>query len=533
MTPLWNQKHQKIVPSTFLSFFSFSSDATTDTVRDNELETEIIAIKASLDQSRYRTRLAVVLVGDESTGSAFNASDLEQRIENIRKSARLDSNNAFFLPIDVPRTGLAGFTESVLSSLRPQCTEYYRDLTRHARRKRDKGTSMRNPSQSLPKLGWIYRYEYKLGIFAELRNEMDVAERHHAAAWDALCDSQGPFESLSSWSPRWDEARMLSDAASIRLIRCQLSIGLPNSAVKTWRNHLRKMHDLVSRKGKGLLSYGWQAWYSRWARVMATLVTDSGIFKEGRKSMDEESDTRDEVSKWVYAARERFVQPDQALDPWEYLHHVGYWYLLSSVHTKKRRELALAIPEEDRVPPGQSPASQVARRYEAYDTYLCLHPHEEYQHENGEENVHSLELISTLGAGAREFSDRDQHRMADYLRVELCRELMRMGKHREAASLLKPMWKRNRWRPGSWNPLTREIAIVLHECATALGNGTLQIATLWELSSSGNSNILHHSPSESQYMLFLTHINLRVWHSLSDRKIDGTPRVVSSVLVKG
>lgn len=493
MTPLWNEKHQRVVPCVFLSFFHLTSEANVDTNRDGQLKSEIAALKASIDQSRYRTRLAIILVGDESAASAFNASDLDSRIENIRKSVRLDSSNAFYLPMETPSTEFVTFASSVLSSLRPQCTEYYRDLTRHARRKRDKGSSssfaswnMKSPSQGLPKLAWICRYEYKLGIFAEFRSEMDVAERHYAAAWDALCDSQGPFESLSSWSPRWDESRLLADAASIRLIRCQLSISLTNSAVKSWRNHRRKMFDLVTMKGKGTSNYGWEAWEARWARIMAELTVETGTLASSRSSTDSTDETMAKPANQVFAPKERFIQPDQTLDPWEYLHHVGYWFALSAFHTKRRRDLAQAISEEDRTPPGRSPASQIARQNETYDSYLCPQPHEEFQFSPREENVHSVEMISTLGRGTREFSDRDQHRMADCLRVKLCRELIEMDKYQEALSLLKPMWMGTRWRQEQWWSLVQEISNALHECAIALNDETLQIGTLWELSSSGN-----------------------------------------------
>ena len=37
------------------------------------------------------------------------------------------------------------------------------------------------------------------------------------------------------------------------------------------------MRDLIDRRGKGSATYGWAAWESRWAQIMAELVQRAGL----------------------------------------------------------------------------------------------------------------------------------------------------------------------------------------------------------------------------------------------------------------
>jgi hypothetical protein len=82
-------------------------------------------------------------------------------------------------------------------------------------------------------------------------------------------------------------------------------------------------------------------------------------------------------STTYYLPAEKTIAVGERMQPWEYLHHPGYWFRSASKHLMARRNLALAIPEEDRSPPGSSPASQIASKAYTYDTYLCPEPHEE------------------------------------------------------------------------------------------------------------------------------------------------------------
>ena len=475
MTPQWTAKYRHMIPAVFISCFEIAADPNTDSLHDNQLKNEIATIRNALEASRYRCRYAVILIGGDSVP---NGPELEERVINIRRAARLDEKCLFFL--DAEEYELADFAAHVISALDPYALEFYRDLTRHTRRKRDKGS---NPSHSISRLGWLARYEYKLGIFAEFRNEMDVAARHYTTSMMALFDSQGPVETTSSWSPRWTEARLWSDTTFIRLIRAQLASGIPTAAVKSWTRHRDRIQDLLDRKAKGNQNYGYFSWEARWSKVMAELTRPSThLFDEPLDDQDKHESKR---SPRPYAQPEKYLSQDQqsppVLIPWQFLHHAGYWLRRSAQYTGKRLEQALKIPEEDRISPGESPASSVARRNEAYDTYMALEPHSEWNATQDGKGAQITELAGSLARAANDFQTRDQQRQADQIRLELCEQLIRAGEYSQAMNILKPLWKNTRWRVEEWRTLLERLSSALYRCSVQSNDPAMRIASLWEL----------------------------------------------------
>ena len=477
MTPLWVDKYQNMVPAVFISCFEIVADPNTDSLRDNQLKNEIAAIRASIDDSKYRSRYAVILIGDDTV---INGPEFEERVINIRRAARLDEKCLFFLDPSTPEQDFADFATHVISSMQPYAMEFYRDLTRHARRKRDKGGNL---TQDISRLGWIARYEYKLGIFAEFRNEMDLAERHYNNSMMALFDAQGPFETMTSWSPRWNEARIWSDTTFVRLIRAQLSIQYTTTAVRTWTRHRDRIRDLMDRKGKGSGNYGYMTWEARWSKIMAELTRNCPYpFHETSGDGIQSYGDGFRAFADVENVLSQDHQPSPVLMPWHFLHHAGYWLRRSVAYTKRRLEFALEIPEGDRVSPAQSPASSVARRSEAYDTYRSLEPHSEWKASQDRKGVHILEIVSNLGRATGDFQAHHQHRSADQLRLELCQKLMEANEHTEAMSILRPLWIKAKWRREEWQRLLHGLLLAVYECASKCDDTFMQIATIWEMS---------------------------------------------------
>ncbi|KAF1982934.1 hypothetical protein K402DRAFT_466392 [Aulographum hederae CBS 113979] len=481
-TPLWIAKHQHYIPSILISFFNFTSDPSRNSLHDNQLKSEINAIKATLQMSDYKTRHVVILLSDKTI---LEPPDIEDRLSNIRRATGLDPKTSmFFLPPDCSRVEVAAFVTSILTTLQPICVEYYRDLTKHTRRKKNRGhippptaPPTRGTSQTLGAQGWGVRYEFKLGVFAEFRQEMDAAGRHYTFAFDALLGQDGIFETTPIWSPRWDETRLLADAIALRIIRCLLWNGLTTQAVQSWTNYRDRMRELVDRRGKGSSNYGWEAWETRWAKIMAELVhrADLPIFGI-TKSVDVESA--------IYAPPEKAIPVGERLPPWQLLHHPGYWSKLAAVHAKTRRSLAEEIPEDDRTPPGRSPASAVASRHGTYDTYLCPEPHVEMPLPDHEGFDHSAEIVDLMNESVAEFHARGQHRAVEKLNLELGKDLVKQKKYSEAFTILKPVWEGTKWREEKWPYLLFEIARNLYECARELPDVPTLVATQWELLSS-------------------------------------------------
>lgn len=479
MTPQWFSKHQALVPAIFLAFFSLNAGEAAS--QDEQIKADINAIRNALSRSGFKTRFAAVLISDSSI---LHAPELEDRIAGIRRATSLDTKTGlFFVPPISSQAEIATFVQSLMTTLQPLCIDYYRELTKHARRKKARGgpppqvnSPVGGASQSTSTSGWNVRYEVKQGIFAEFRQEMDVAERHYSAAIEELFSSEGGvLETTHSWSPRFNEARLLCDAMAIRVLRCQLWNGQTTGAAQSWTNYKLRMKDLVDRRGKGTENYSWDAMEARFALVMSELIQRADV-PALRKADSDETGVQQ-----VYSMPERTVD---RLPPFNFLHHSGYWLRLLARGIRARWERAVAIPEEDRIPPGQSPASMVASRSQNYDSYLVPDPHEELPLSGEARYDHVVELEKACTEAAEAFEARRQMRMSEQIRFNLAEDLARTGKHPEALAVLIRLWEDSTWREDDWIIPFSRLLRLLSECAMkdqSLENARLIPALTWEL----------------------------------------------------
>ncbi|KAK1977822.1 Gryzun, putative trafficking through golgi-domain-containing protein [Colletotrichum cereale] len=471
MNTNWLQKHEDMVPSVYVAFYTLTADPTLATLHDNQLKTDINNTKAALSRSGYRTRFAVVLMSDGSVSSSLQEF-MQDRLGNIRKGVALDTKSFFYLsPHDLSKD-LEHAADSMLAAVFLQAIEYYRDLGRHARKKRGRGVAPQptvpptNTSQTLTVQDWNVRYDYKTGIFAEYRQEMDAALRSYDQAYEGLL-SQDVMDIIPSWSPRWNEARMLADVLAIRSMRCLLWAGQTTTAARRWQIHRERMADFIDRRGRGTNNYGWAAWESRWAVVMANLIE------------------RVDVRSLAPSTRALFLDPEKAAvserqQPWEMLHHTGYWYRVAAEHLAARRALARSIPEEDRRSPETSPASAIASKAFQYDTYMCPDPHEEFPVQGMGVN-HSQLIIDCLMAARSQFQARRQLRLSAELSLECAKEMVNMKAWDDIVALLRPLWEDMSFRTEGWLNITEDLSWVLRAAAARAGQGELVVAIDWEL----------------------------------------------------
>jgi trafficking protein particle complex subunit 11 len=476
------------VPCLFLAFFDFTSNPNLNSLNDNKLKTEISAIRTALQSSEYKTRFAVVLLSDKTI---LEAPDIEDRLATIRRATGLDPKTGiFFLPPSPSRVEITSFITSLLTTVQPVCIEYYRDLIKHSRRKKNRGNApaptlppTRTTSHPLSSHGWAIRYDIKLGVFAEFRQEMDAACRHYTSALESLMGAEGVFETTVSWSPRWDEGRILADMMAFRIIRCLLWSQLTTTATQSWINYRDRMHELVDRRGKGSSNYGWEAWESRWAKIMAELIQRADI------PAISVIDSIDMTTSMILAKSENttFLPPEKVfvgverIPPWHHMHHPGYWMRMSARSAKRRLRYANAVPEEDRAPPQQSPASSVAQRSRTYDTYLCPWPHEECSYPSPDGFDHGKDIIDRLQTATKSFNGRKQKRFADRLDLEIGRELLRKQDYEGAVQHLRPIWEDCSWRREKWWLPLFELNRIMAECARQAGDIPALTSALFEL----------------------------------------------------
>ncbi|KAH8666677.1 Gryzun, putative trafficking through golgi-domain-containing protein [Xylariales sp. PMI_506] len=465
----WIKKHQDLIPSVYLAFYTLTADPNLATLHDNQLKTDINALKASISKSGYKCRLAVVILSDQAPESM---SPFQERLENIRWGTGLDPKTSLFvLPTQRPDAELESAVDSILSALFVQATEYYRDLSRRSRKKKGRGVAPQptvppttGTSHTLSLQGWSVRYDFKAGIFAEFRQEMDVAVRSYEQAYETLL---GPevLVTIPSWSPKFNDGRLLADLLAIRTIRCLLWTGQSTAAVRRWQAHRIRTSDFLDRNASGTQNYGWFAWEARWAEVMAGLVE-----KVGYPELEPSSHA-------VFRLPEKTLSAER-LQPWEMLHHPGYWYRIAARHTLDRRKLAYRIPEDDRKAPDVSPSAK--KSYISYDTYMSPEPHEEYPLQ-GQGTAHGQKILNYLNLARTEFQKRQQTRFAVEVALDAASELEKLQAWTQILELLAPSWRDMSFRTEEWWECTESLSWILRRAAAEVGQADLVVAIDWEL----------------------------------------------------
>lgn len=467
----WIKKHQYLVPSIFVSFYTLTGDPNSMTLEDNRLKTDLNTIKTALTRSGYKTRLAIIILGDSSFGSMQISDSINERLENIRKGAALDPKSIFYIPPQESPNELKGVVDNIFSVLYNTCVEYYRDLGRHARKKRARGvappptvppTSGTSHTLTLP--DWNFRYDFKAGVLAEFRQESDAAIRSFEQAYEILL-GQDVLDVIPNWSPRWNDARLLADIISIRCLRLHLWMGHTSMAVRRWQSHRDRIGDFVDRRGRGTNCYGWQAWEARWATVMADLIEAL------------------EIPGLVPPSPTLYLQPEKSLagerlQPWELLHHTGYWHRIAARHLASRRAMAMAIPDEDRIEP-DSNSNKQGRTF-SYDTYLCPEPWDERPLDGAGVN-HSQLIINSLSSAKKQFKAREQHRFCAEIALECAAEQVNHGAWAEAVSSLQSLREEHAFRCDEWVDIAEEACWLMRRAAAEAGRADLVIAADWEL----------------------------------------------------
>lgn len=412
---------------------------------------------------------------------AIENTELEERLVNIRRGTNFDSKALYFLPSASSAAELREFAKVLFSTLHPTCIEYYRDLSKHARRKRNRNNV---PAPTVPPThpplslqGWNVRYEFKLGVFAETRQEFEAATRNYEQAYEGLFHTE-LIESIPAWSARFNEARMLADVLAIRTIRCLFWSAQTAQAVRWWIRHRDRIRDLVERRGKGVQNYGWEAWMGIWSKVMAELIERADIFSAARAGLPPGSGLPIHISQ----ARS-VVGSTSGVDrssPWESLHHEGYWLNNVREHIDRRRQLAQSIPVEDRSLDSGNNAAK--KQGTMYDTYLTPDPAIESKLLEKGADSYAKRICDNIDQALMTFKARDQRRMVDVLRYFQAVEMIGVGDWSAVQRSLQPVWQSSHWRQSGWKLLLSKIDRLLLESAVHLQDHELCLLLNWELS---------------------------------------------------
>lgn len=203
----------------------------------------------------------------------------------------------------------------------------------------------------------------------------------------------------------------------------------------------------------------------------------------------------------------------ERLQPWELLHHQGYWYRVGARHLSDRRKLARTISQDDRKPPDPSAPSRPNKAY-GYDTYMCPEPYEEFPLVGGGVN-HGRLIVDHLMLARAEFQKRNQIRMAAELALECCKELEEMQEWRHIMKILTPLWRDMSFRTEGWWDIMGEISWTLRRAAVKVSQKDLIVAIDWELLNRGEQGRLQRLVAQGANTLrrFLPAIGLALRHN--------------------
>ncbi|KAI8848601.1 hypothetical protein BC829DRAFT_214141 [Chytridium lagenaria] len=214
-------------------------------------------------------------------------SNLEDRLTFIRRGSSLDTKNTLFV---LPPSSYASandiqeFVANLQRQLHENAINYYREHGKRIKKKKSKlpAAPLRPPVMSpmVPQLGsaggqsaakplnpvgWSIRYDYKMGVFAEFRQELEAAIRHYEGAYQSLVDmfhsslSGGFFapggggssgtDFLVPFSARWNEARILVDSINLRICKLSLYTEAAVPALQQLHKHISNFRGLPEFAG--------------------------------------------------------------------------------------------------------------------------------------------------------------------------------------------------------------------------------------------------------------------------------------------
>lgn len=202
IAPVWVRKHAELIPSVFVLFLRLYELPTRHTLPDEtaeetqareaeekrkEREMDDLLVKEIGDRRRRLgergIKLTVVLMASSQT---LDSPALDPRLSYLRRASALSSKASLFVLSPVPADQLSDFVSSLQDALYDSSMDYYNAHAKRVRRKRSRvpasmpvhaPVTTAQGHKVLGPQGWAVRYDWKMGWFAEVRGEIDVARR--------------------------------------------------------------------------------------------------------------------------------------------------------------------------------------------------------------------------------------------------------------------------------------------------------------------------------------------------------------------
>ncbi|KAI8610738.1 Gryzun, putative trafficking through golgi-domain-containing protein [Chytriomyces sp. MP71] len=359
------------------------------------------------------------------------------------------------------------------------------------------------PAKNLHPMGWSARYDFKMGVFAEFRQDLETASRHYEDAYQTLIDmfhsslGVGGFsgatggDSLTPYSPRWLEARVLVDSISIKMCKLSLYSDSPLPALQQHQRHLTNFKCLPEFAGElsgssaalsvpglrnlaavvpGNGSFEYWAWVSKQCRIFGELI-EIAVSKVGLKVPYPPT----AQTGAVITSNDGGLNSANVTVTSQVVQHAGHYYYLAAGCAEERWSRFKLLDELARMSP----------TFE--DT---PHVQQELQSLSAERTIdHATLTIELLTKSYEQFKRHKSGRMTLFLAAEIARVYESSGKCDMALRFFERISKT--YRKENWPSVLGTLLALSVACAKRLGRWNHVVECLVEMTSA------HITPEES------------------------------------
>ncbi|KAI9100994.1 Gryzun, putative trafficking through golgi-domain-containing protein [Phlyctochytrium arcticum] len=561
MSPAWIQRHKVTRPAIVVGFYDLWEGAEPVDARDPlgvqqalsvERERDLLLCSEVNEKKRNASergiRFAVVVILKRAT-SAENPH-IEERLNFIRRTCGLDLKSSLFV-ISATLSDINPFLNTLQAALFEPVTLYYRDHEKRVRKKKARlaAPSARSappiasptassvstqPAKPLPSAGWHLRYEYKLGVFAEFRQDMDTAIKHYESAYQLLVEL---FQSavsgstlvsndfLAPFTPRWTEARTLLDCINLKICKLYLYTDRPVPALLQIERHIiggkvfpecagPSLNEETRAVSLGLARFGnlpgggsfefWN-WASIQYRVFGELV-ELATAKIGLKlpfpppgtahvtgAHASQPQVQPSYTKSVPEHSTPVFGPNSATNVSVIVQHAGYYYFAAARCAEERwrrfQDFEKNVISAPPPPPSAASSLRTGRLSSFADISSALgsflpssaqHAQSLGNSVAAERNAdHPTLVIELLTKAYEQFKKHRAARMTLFLAAEIARVYEQSGKYEMALKFFERIGKT--YRKEHWDFVLKDVLHWSVRCAKALGRWDVVVECLVEL----------------------------------------------------
>ncbi|KAJ1341153.1 hypothetical protein BSLG_004276 [Batrachochytrium salamandrivorans] len=265
ISPQWVHRHREMTPSVVVGVYDMWESVESVNRKDP------LGVQHISSLERDRDQVLVSEINEKRCMTAASNSDdplVEERLSYIRRASMIDRQHQFTLFVlsdNGNPSDIGEFLEMFQTNLLEISHTYYREHEKRIKRKKGKITVTGKATLPQPASGissnpkylsvqaWHVRYDFKLGVFAEFRQDLDGALRYYDAAYSGMINimhqsqtfggalapggGQLGLAEIVPGSLRWIEARVFLDSLSIKIYKLFVYCKNPVSALIHLHKH--------------------------------------------------------------------------------------------------------------------------------------------------------------------------------------------------------------------------------------------------------------------------------------------------------